>query len=169
MLFWGSTDPRRTKRPSSNRETFRLAIERCFIYLLPGFSNFTALGRNHYVMRVRLRSLKASDQDVKSNTEISILNGVLELSSKHIEEIMTPIEVNAIRIRIPDVSLAWHDSQDVVTLSLDAILDHKLVDAMYELKPIGFYTLITFAECQADTHDSQSMSQGKKCPSSAFY
>jgi metal transporter CNNM len=44
--------------------------------------------------------------------EISILNGVLELNTKHVEEIMTPMA-------------------DVVTLSSDAILDHQKVDQMY--------------------------------------
>ncbi|KAJ7182410.1 hypothetical protein C8R43DRAFT_910919 [Mycena crocata] len=43
--------------------------------------------------------------------EISILNGVLELNTKNVEEIMTPME-------------------DVVTLSADAILDDKLVETI---------------------------------------
>ncbi|KIY67221.1 DUF21-domain-containing protein [Cylindrobasidium torrendii FP15055 ss-10] len=41
--------------------------------------------------------------------EINILNGVLELNNKKVEDIMTPLE-------------------DVVTLSSDDILDHKLID-----------------------------------------
>ncbi|KAK0199503.1 hypothetical protein DFS33DRAFT_1367490 [Desarmillaria ectypa] len=43
--------------------------------------------------------------------EISILNGVLELNSKNVETIMTPME-------------------DVVTLSRDTILDHKMIDTI---------------------------------------
>ena len=43
--------------------------------------------------------------------EIAILNGVLELNTKSVVEIMTPIK-------------------DVVTLSADAVLDHALVDKM---------------------------------------
>ncbi|KAJ7664212.1 hypothetical protein B0H17DRAFT_952188 [Mycena rosella] len=43
--------------------------------------------------------------------EISILNGVLELNTKNVEEIMTPM-------------------QDVVTLSADAVLDDKLVETI---------------------------------------
>ncbi|KAJ7858348.1 hypothetical protein B0H14DRAFT_3635163 [Mycena olivaceomarginata] len=43
--------------------------------------------------------------------EISILNGVLELNTKHVEEIMTPM-------------------RDVVTLSASDILDHALVDTL---------------------------------------
>ncbi|KAK0232540.1 hypothetical protein IW262DRAFT_1324861 [Armillaria fumosa] len=43
--------------------------------------------------------------------EISILNGVLELNSKNVETIMTRME-------------------DVVTLSRDTILDHKMIDAI---------------------------------------
>jgi metal transporter CNNM len=41
--------------------------------------------------------------------EINILNGVLELNTKSVEAIMTPM-------------------QDVVTLSTDTVLDHKMVD-----------------------------------------
>ncbi|KAH0838815.1 hypothetical protein J3R83DRAFT_7218 [Lanmaoa asiatica] len=44
--------------------------------------------------------------------EISILNGVLELNTKNVETIMTPI-------------------QDVVTLCVDTILDHATVDTMH--------------------------------------
>lgn len=46
--------------------------------------------------------------------EIAILNGVLELNTKNVEEIMTPLK-------------------DTVILSSDAILDHKAVDAMFVL------------------------------------
>ena len=62
--------------------------------------------------------------------EISILNGVLELNNKHVEELMTPMEVNN--------SSHWRRrphtltglSQDVVTISSDRILDHDTVDFM---------------------------------------
>jgi metal transporter CNNM len=43
--------------------------------------------------------------------EIVILNGVLELNSKRVTEIMTPMK-------------------DVVTLSIDTVLDHDMVDRM---------------------------------------
>ena len=43
--------------------------------------------------------------------EISILNGVLELNNKRVTEIMTPMK-------------------DVMTLSSDAVLDHKMVDKL---------------------------------------
>lgn len=43
--------------------------------------------------------------------EISILNGVLELNTKTVTEIMTPIK-------------------DVMTLSADAVLDHNMVDKL---------------------------------------
>lgn len=43
--------------------------------------------------------------------EITILNGVLELNSKDVQEIMTPLK-------------------DTVILSADTILDHKAVDKM---------------------------------------
>lgn len=50
--------------------------------------------------------------------EISILNGVLELNTKTVVEIMTPMK-------------------DVVTLSSDAIMDHAMVDKMsdFSLSP----------------------------------
>ena len=44
--------------------------------------------------------------------EIVILNGVLELNTKRVTSIMTPIK-------------------DVVTLSADTVLDHEMVDRMY--------------------------------------
>jgi len=50
-------------------------------------------------------------QEPLRDDEISILNGVLSLNDKKVSQIMTPIE-------------------DVVTLSSDAILDHKRVDAI---------------------------------------
>ncbi len=53
--------------------------------------------------------------------EISILNGVLELNTKTVVEIMTPMK-------------------DVVTLSADAIMDHAMVDKM-----CGFLSFIPFA------------------------
>lgn len=46
--------------------------------------------------------------------EISILNGVLELNTKSVVEIMTPMK-------------------DVVTLSSDAVMDHAMVDKMSAL------------------------------------
>ncbi|KAF8179690.1 hypothetical protein K438DRAFT_1210126 [Mycena galopus ATCC 62051] len=52
-----------------------------------------------------------SGQEPLRDDEISILNGVLELNTKHVEAIMTPMK-------------------DVVTLSADAILDDKLVETM---------------------------------------
>jgi CBS domain containing-hemolysin-like protein len=53
--------------------------------------------------------------------EISILNGVLELNNKSVEEIMTPMA-------------------DVITLSADRILDHKTIDWMS-------VTFLVFALC----------------------
>ncbi|KAF7336326.1 hypothetical protein MVEN_02181000 [Mycena venus] len=50
-----------------------------------------------------------SGEEPLCDDEIGILNGVLELNTKHIEEVMTPMK-------------------DVVTLSADAILDDALVE-----------------------------------------
>lgn len=58
--------------------------------------------------------------------EIAILNGVLELNTKNVEEIMTPMK-------------------DTVILSSDTILDHKAVDNMCVLAHF-LYGFIALAE-----------------------
>jgi len=63
--------------------------------------------------------------------EISILNGVLELNTKNVEAIMTPMEVYMIALYLPKTELI--NGQDVVSLSSDTILDHKTIDAMQVL------------------------------------
>ncbi|KAJ8594393.1 DUF21-domain-containing protein [Rhizopogon salebrosus TDB-379] len=75
-----------------------------------------ALGENegHTYKKAELKSFlqfhRAGEEPLRDD-EISILNGVLELNTKNVESIMTPI-------------------QDVVTLSSDTILDHPAVDAI---------------------------------------
>ncbi|KAJ7466422.1 hypothetical protein FB451DRAFT_1340594 [Mycena latifolia] len=68
----------------------------------------------HTYKKAELRSFLAlhrTGEEPLRDDEISILNGVLELGGKSVEGIMTPM-------------------QDVVTLSADAILDEKLVEAI---------------------------------------
>lgn len=64
--------------------------------------------------------------------EISILNGVLELNTKKVEDIMTPITVSiallATQLQVVSVSHTW--LQDAMSISADAILDHSAVDTM---------------------------------------
>ncbi|KAL5518448.1 hypothetical protein ACEPAH_130 [Sanghuangporus vaninii] len=72
------------------------------------------LGANeeHTYKKAELRSFlqfHRQGEEPLRDDEIAILNGVLELNTKTLVEIMTPI-------------------QDVVTLSADAVLDHTLVD-----------------------------------------
>ncbi|KAL5534997.1 hypothetical protein ACEPAF_3088 [Sanghuangporus sanghuang] len=72
------------------------------------------LGANeeHTYKKAELRSFlqfHRQGEEPLRDDEIAILNGVLELNTKSLVEIMTPI-------------------QDVVTLSADAVLDHTLVD-----------------------------------------
>ncbi|KAF9806703.1 hypothetical protein IEO21_08578 [Rhodonia placenta] len=72
------------------------------------------LGHNdsHTYKKAELKSFLAfhrQGEEPLRDDEISILNGVLELNNKHVEEIMTSME-------------------DVVTLSSDRILDHETVD-----------------------------------------
>ncbi|KAG1756220.1 uncharacterized protein EDB91DRAFT_1091253 [Suillus paluster] len=75
-----------------------------------------ALGQNeaHTYKKAELKSFlqfHRTGEEPLRDDEISILNGVLELNTKNVETIMTPIK-------------------DVVTLSSDAILDHATVDAI---------------------------------------
>ncbi|KAF9042424.1 hypothetical protein BJ165DRAFT_1487046 [Panaeolus papilionaceus] len=75
-----------------------------------------ALGANeqHTYKKAELKSFlqfHRTGQEPLRDDEIAILNGVLELNTKNVEEIMTPLK-------------------DTVILSADAILDHKAVDAI---------------------------------------
>jgi len=74
------------------------------------------LGANetHTYKKAELKSFlqfHRTGEEPLRDDEISILNGVLELNTKNVETIMTPIK-------------------DVVTLSMDTILDHNTVDAI---------------------------------------
>lgn len=74
------------------------------------------LGANetHTYKKAELKSFlqfHRTGEEPLRDDEISILNGVLELNTKNVETIMTPIK-------------------DVVTLSIDTILDHNTVDAI---------------------------------------
>ncbi|KAJ6533725.1 DUF21-domain-containing protein [Mycena capillaripes] len=74
------------------------------------------LGTNeaHTYKKAELKSFLAfhrTGEEPLRDDEISILNGVLELNTKNVEEIMTPMK-------------------DVVTLSADALLDDKLVETI---------------------------------------
>ncbi|KAF8439366.1 hypothetical protein L210DRAFT_3672866 [Boletus edulis BED1] len=75
------------------------------------------LGANegHTYKKAELKSFlqfHRTGEEPLRDDEISILNGVLELNTKNVETIMTPIK-------------------DVVTLCVDTILDHVTVDAMH--------------------------------------
>ncbi|KAI9572515.1 hypothetical protein HD554DRAFT_2293048, partial [Boletus coccyginus] len=75
------------------------------------------LGANeaHTYKKAELKSFlqfHRTGEEPLRDDEISILNGVLELNTKNVETIMTPIK-------------------DVVTLCVDTILDHPTVDAMH--------------------------------------
>ncbi|KAF8310843.1 DUF21-domain-containing protein [Clavulina sp. PMI_390] len=68
-------------------------------------------GGNHY-KKAELKSFlqfHRQGEEPLRDDEITILNGVLSLNDKKVDEIMTPMK-------------------DVVTISSDAILDHKMVD-----------------------------------------
>ncbi|KAJ7464221.1 hypothetical protein B0H11DRAFT_2240622 [Mycena galericulata] len=70
----------------------------------------------HTYKKAELKSLlqfHRTGEEPLLDDEISILNGVLELGGKSVEEIMTPME-------------------DVVTLAADAILDDKLIEMILQ-------------------------------------
>ncbi|KAG1865637.1 hypothetical protein C8R48DRAFT_705498 [Suillus tomentosus] len=94
----------------------------CLMYLFAPIAYPTAklldyvLGQNegHTYKKAELKSFlqfHRTGEEPLRDDEISILNGVLELNTKNVETIMTPI-------------------RDVVTLSSDTILDHNTVDAI---------------------------------------
>ncbi|KAG2102587.1 hypothetical protein BD769DRAFT_176016 [Suillus cothurnatus] len=94
----------------------------CLMYLFSPIAYPTAkvldyvLGQNegHTYKKAELKSFlqfHRTGEEPLRDDEISILNGVLELNTKNVETIMTPIK-------------------DVVTLSSDTILDHTTVDAI---------------------------------------
>ncbi|KAG2342659.1 DUF21-domain-containing protein [Suillus weaverae] len=94
----------------------------CLMYLFAPIAYPTAklldyvLGQNegHTYKKAELKSFlqfHRTGEEPLRDDEISILNGVLELNTKNVETIMTPIK-------------------DVVTLSSDTILDHATVDAI---------------------------------------
>jgi len=94
----------------------------CLMYLLAPIAYPIArildavLGTNetHTYKKAELKSFlqfHRTGEEALRDDEISILNGVLELNTKHVQEIMTPMK-------------------DVVTLSADAILDDKLVETI---------------------------------------
>ncbi|KAJ7862867.1 hypothetical protein B0H13DRAFT_2282199 [Mycena leptocephala] len=71
-------------------------------------------GESHTYKKAELKSFlqfHRTGEEPLRDDEISILNGVLELNTKNVEQIMTPMK-------------------DVVTLSADAILDDKLVETI---------------------------------------
>ncbi|KAH9920335.1 uncharacterized protein B0H18DRAFT_1086437 [Fomitopsis serialis] len=80
------------------------------------------LGANdtHTYKKAELKSFLAfhrQGEEPLRDDEISILNGVLELNNKHVEELMTPM-------------------QDVVTISTDRILDHDTPPERYSRIPV---------------------------------
>ncbi len=63
--------------------------------------------------------------------EISILNGVLELSNKHVASLMTPMKVSVENSMLINQAKCYLCAvQDVVTISADTILDQEAVDTL---------------------------------------
>ncbi len=92
------------------------------------------LGSNetHTYKKAELKSFlqfHRTGEEPLRDDEINILNGVLELNTKRVEKIMTPIHVRT----VSGVARLMNDfvSQDVVSLSSDTVLDHTTVDKMF--------------------------------------
>lgn len=92
-------------------------------------------GGNHY-KKAELKSFlqfHRQGEEPLRDDEITILNGVLSLNDKRVDAIMTPMKVR-INLQLRKVSAApteaLCDRKDVVTLSSDAVLDHKKVDTL---------------------------------------
>jgi metal transporter CNNM len=94
------------------------------------------LGKNdvHTYKKAELRTFlqfHRTGEEPLRDEEISILNGVLELSTKNVESIMTPMKVGPnLTVNRVTVRLTHPLPQDVVALSSDAILDAKMIDFM---------------------------------------
>jgi metal transporter CNNM len=87
----------------------------------------------HTYKKAELKSFlqfhRTGDEPLRDE-EITILNGVLELNTKNVETIMTPLKV---RVISPEVSIPMTLCfllQDTVCLSADDILDYPAVHAM---------------------------------------
>lgn len=77
------------------------------------------VSEHHTYKKAELKSFlqfHRTGEEPLRDDEIAILNGVLELNTKNVEEIMTPLK-------------------DTLTLSADTILDHKTVDEMFVSSP----------------------------------
>jgi metal transporter CNNM len=78
-------------------------------------------------LRSFLQFHRTNTEEPLRDDEISILNAVLELNSKSVESIMTPMKVATPVHVFTDLTFC---SKDVVCLSADRIMDHKAVNAV---------------------------------------
>jgi hypothetical protein len=79
--------------------------------------------------------------------KISILNGVLELNTKHVEEIMTPMEVSAIHL--------FHFQVRRASLHFE----HSIVRYDVPLDVLKLLCIFTFIQLQFPTFDLKSISR----------
>ena len=94
------------------------------------------LGANeqHTYKKAELKSFlqfHRTGEEPLRDDEITILNGVLELNNRRVDQIMTPIKVGC-RLCFLMIGCFFLKVfvQDVVVLSADTILDHSTVDSM---------------------------------------
>jgi len=94
------------------------------------------LGTNseHTYKKAELKSFlqfHRTGEEPLRDAEIAILNGVLELNTKNVEEIMTPLKVCTLSLSLViSALLKFCDVQDTLVLSADTILDYSTIDKL---------------------------------------
>ncbi|PPQ98287.1 LOW QUALITY PROTEIN: hypothetical protein CVT26_013511 [Gymnopilus dilepis] len=91
-------------------------------------------GEEHTYKKAELKSFLQFHRNAEEplrDDEIAILNGVLELNTKNVESIMTPLKVFLLCYLLSTLHFLMPPHlQDTVILSSDTILDHKAVEAI---------------------------------------
>ena len=129
-------------------------------------------GEEHTYKKAELKSFLQFHRNAEEplrDDEIAILNGVLELNTKNVESIMTPLKVFLLCYLLSTLHFLMPPHlQDTVILSSDTILDHKAVEAMcasssqrppFAAASVCLLTANTSIVSIADTLDSLSTKQ----------
>ena len=94
------------------------------------------LGTNseHTYKKAELKSFlqfHRTGEEPLRDAEIAILNGVLELNTKNVEAMMTPLKVCTLPLSLViSALLNFCDVQDTLVLSADTILDYSTIDKL---------------------------------------
>ncbi|KAG5640538.1 hypothetical protein DXG03_008175 [Asterophora parasitica] len=119
-------------RDSLDIEELGVIIETPVAYPIAKLLDWALGGKEHNTYKkAELRSFlqfHRTGEEPLRDDEIAILNGVLELNTKKIEALMTPMKVGLTVHLFGGVFLTFR--QDTLTLGSDTILDHAKVDSM---------------------------------------